>query len=48
MRVLFAIFIGWLVFKYQMWESLVEIGFYVFIGWLILKAYDTVKESLRS
>ena len=47
MRVLFAIFIGWLIFKCNMWETLIEIGFYVLVGWLILKAYDTIKESLR-
>lgn len=47
MRVLFAIFIGWLVFNCNMWETLTELAIYVFVGWFIIKAYQAIKESLK-
>ena len=46
MKVLIAILIGYIVFKYQLWEQLVEVGFYVGVGWLIIKAYQTIRDSL--
>lgn len=47
MRVLFAIFIGWLLINLDMWDSLIEIGLYVFVGWFAIKSYQAIKESLK-
>lgn len=46
MKVLWAIILGWMIFSFDLWEFLIEIGFYVVVGWLIIKAYSLVKESL--
>jgi hypothetical protein len=48
MKVIFAIILGWIVFKFDLWENIVEILFYVGAGWLLIKGYQVLKNSLKN
>jgi len=48
MKVIFAIIIGWIIFKFDLWEHIIEILFYVAVGWGILKGYHIIKTSLKN